>query len=759
MLRHCFGSCLLATSALAVVACSSGGDRRPSLVSQEPAPALTAFESQRGDFVIRVSPVTAAALRSMGLNDEDAIAAWFNEPPAKDDPFVNAVDAEVQRAMSKSAKATDMAELNLSPATLTILDMLGVRTPTALSTFDLSRLAEGRRCEQVCRAEIVKGMLIARWTCINASVTNPARASQLSIDGELLGRLQASSSAIARQFLTRVPGSAWDETRIATLSVDIPSPSTGMPPVRWFKDLPLTRGAQASINVDVASAPIPSIGFRPSRDLEPAVVYAGDRVELFLEGGSKDSVWMVVPNPAQLTATNFNPSPSGSDSVTGLAAWLQMRKMIASSTRGRTGVLEGSSDPTRQIGMGSSMAWTPRFESPSCMIIALVRGPDGYWGMASRSIAVVDLRPGYWLLPDLPLASAPPVLKDLDGSLPPGGSTNIYLTHWALSQIVFEAQAGRDVTFEIRSDELLDASLPLVSATIDFGDGSSAVTATPSQVSTPMTHQFASPGTYQVTLTTTDSMNLSRVQSTSVRVTPVPPAPRTAVAARPASAPPPPTQAYKPRAATENTTFDLLTRAVKEWAEQVASMAAASADGRGVAVAHIHEDENRGLLDLMDSQLVNAMLSENLEVYEREPVFQSVLEARGFAISGNVDLEAQVAASNTELLSAASAHPDQGERLIGTWLSRLDAPLPPDCELLLDYKLKRAEVRVQQAGEIALRTARLLAFVRLHDAKTGRILADGTAQTELSDVVPISGARSIGKAWDAFPDGFLMIRE
>lgn len=759
MLRHRLGSCLLAISAFAAVACSSGEDRRPTLISQEPAPALTAFESQRGDFAIRVSPVTAAVLRAMGLDDEDAIAAWFNQPPAKDDPFVNGVDAEVQAARSKAAKVTDMSQLELSPATLTILDMLGVRTPASLAGFDLSRLAEGRRCEQVCRAEIVKGMLIARWSCINASVTNRPRASRLNIDGEPLGTLNASTSPISRQFLTRVPGSLWDQSRIVTLSVDIANPGTGLPPVRWFKDIELQRGGEMSISVDVAAAPIPSIGLRPTIPLGPGVVYAGDRVELFLEGGSKDSVWMVAPRPAQLTESNFDPNPSGSDPKVGLAAWFEMRKLVAASSRGRSGVLEGSNDPSRQIGFGNVLAWRPRFESPSTMVIAMVRGPGGFWGMATRSVAVVDLRPGYWLMPRLALASAPPALKEFDSALPPGSSMNIYLTHWLLAQLTYAAQVGSQIDFEIRSDELLDASLPLASASVDFGDGGAAIELDPSKFRSELSHRYAAPGTYQVSLTTTDSMGLSRVQTTSVRVDPVPPPPPPTRQAAPTVSLPPPPQVVAPKPSLVNTTFDLLRRAVADWASQVAGMAAASSDGRGLAISHIHEQKNRGLLDLMDHSLVTALLAESVSVFEREPVFQSVLDARGFALGDSVDLEGQKADKRSDLLAAAKDHEPHAEDLVKTWLSRLNDAAPPGCELLLDYKLKRAEVRVQEAGNLAVRTARLLAFVRMHDLSTGQILADGTVSTEISDTVPRSGARSIGIAWDSFPDGFMMIRD
>jgi hypothetical protein len=757
--RHVFTCLTGAALAASLLSCGTSDARRPSLLNTEPAPAMTLEESQRGDFTIRVSPVTANALRSMGLSSEEAIAAWFNEPPPKSDPFVDSVDDELQRARAKATKAETLEELELSPATIEILDLYGVRTPSALATFDLSKLADGRRCEQVCRADIVRGMRRAGWTCLNTSVTNRPRASRLNIDGKLLGRLNASSTPLARQFLAMVPGSAWDQAKIVTLSVDIPDAEDGMPPVRWFKDIELQRGGEMSLSVDVLSAPIPSIGVRPTLALGPGVVYAGDRVELFLEGGSKDSVWMVIPSPAQLTPSNFDPSPSGSDPKVGLAAWFEMRRLVSASSRGRSGVLEGSTDPSRQIGIGGAMTWRPRFETPSATVITMVKGPDGFWGMATRTIAVVDLRPGYWLMPNLALASAPPVLKEFDSSLPPGSSMNIYLTHWVLAQLTYAAQVNRPVDFEIRSDELIDASLPLVSATVDFGDGSAPVTLDPASIRSDLSHRFEAPGTYRIAFTTTDSMGLSRVQTTSVRVDPAPPPPPPVRPAAATASLPPPPQVAAPKPSLVNTTFDLLRRAVTEWAGQVASMAADSAGEQGMAIAHIHEERNRGLLDLMDHSLVTALLGRDVAVFEREPVFQAVLEARGFALGGSIDLEGQKPDSQDRLLVAAGEHPNHAEKMIDEWLARVDAAAPPNCELLLDYKLKRAEVRVQEAGSLALRTVRLLAFVRLHDIESGRILADGTVATEISDTVPRSGARPTGASWDSFPDGFMMVRE
>ncbi len=759
--RRATGCLGLAAVSLLLTACSGSGSERLSLVQLEPMPALTIEESQRDGFVIRVSPVTKVALQSMGLTSQEAIADWFNAPVEKTDPFIDAVDEELQRGRAKAAKAESMTELDLSPATIEILDLYGVRSPLALSGFDLAKLAEGRRCEQVCRADIVRGMRRAGWACINASVTNQPRASCLNIDGEMLGALNATSTPIARQFLTRVPGSLWDTAKVATLSVDVASAESGLPPVRWFKDIVIQRGGEVSVSIDVLAAPMPSIGVRPSIALGPGVVYAGDSVELFLEGGSKDSVWMVVPRPAQLSEENFDPSPSGSDPRAGLAVWFRMRNLVASTSRGRSGVLEGSTDPSRQIGFGSAVAWRPRFESPSTTLIALVRGPDGFWGMATRSVAVVDLRPGYWLMPRLALASTPPVLKEFDASLPPGSSMNIYLTHWVLAQLTYAGRVGDAIDFEIRSDELLDASVPLASATVDFGDGSGATRLDPDSIRGELSHRYANPGTYRVTLNTTDSLGLTREQSTAVRVDPVPPPPPPArpQTAPTASIPPAPPQATAPKPSLVNTTSDLLQRAVKEWSDQVAAMAAASAGGRGMAIAHIHERENRGLLDLMDHNLVNSLLTEQVSIFEREPVFQFVLPARGFAIAGKIDLESQEADNGDQLLTAAGEHEAESEALISAWMDQLENTVPPNCPLLLDYKLKRAEVRVQEAGNLAVRTVRLLAFVRLHDVTTGQILADGSVSTEMSDTVPRSGAKPQGETWDSFPDGFMMVRD
>jgi len=236
---------LVGLSLILLGACSTSEETTPLIATPEilPTPARTVEDAKPRTFVIRASIATANALRSMGLTTAEQTADWYTEPWPQDDPFVDSIRSQLRTAQSKAADAASLQELDLGAATLAVLDIYGIRTPAELSSFDLARLDDGRRCEQVCRAEIATAMLREGWSCLNASVTNRPRASQLLIDGRPLGRLFASNRAASRRFLTRLPRTLWDQSRIVTLSVDVASPRSGLPPVRWFRDIELTRGA------------------------------------------------------------------------------------------------------------------------------------------------------------------------------------------------------------------------------------------------------------------------------------------------------------------------------------------------------------------------------------------------------------------------------------------------------------------------------------------------------------------------------------
>jgi len=708
---------------------------------------------------LEVSKVTKRALEDNGLSTPDSIAAWFNEPLPKKDPFAPAMASEIRTAQSSAASAASLEDLKLSPPTISVLATLGIQSPTQLTSFDPSKLSDLRRAEELCRAEIVKAMRALGWTLVTADVTNRPRASQLTVNGQVLGRLTASDAAVPRQFLTWIAGSLWDQSKIVTLSVDIPDPSTGRPPVRWYRDVELRRGGELKIPIDVLSAPIPSIGFKPTRMVSPAAVYAGDQVELFVEGGSEDTMWLVMPNPKELRGDNYRTSPSDSDATAGLPSWLQLREIVRSDGTARPSVLAGNDDPLRQIGRGVRLTWQPQYESNAATVVAVVRGPGGFWGMASRTIAVADIRPGLWVMPRLPLASSPAFIGDLDRAIPLGSSLNIYITHWVLSQLTYRAETGQAIDFELRVDDLLEASLALSRTTVDFGDGTPPVVLQGAEaIRATLSHRYADSGRYVVTLVSEDIMGLQRAQSTTIRVDPTPspqPPPEEPAVVMPPILPP---AERTVRAANTPTTFDLLRRAVELWSASVAAIAADVADDRSLAVAHLHEQYSRSFVDLIDSGLVSALLDEDLTVIEREPFFQSAIDARGLLVAETFKPRPQGTETGEVLLEVAKLFPAFEEQLVQRWIDGLDDRTNPECNLVLDYKLKRAEVRVEELGDIAVRTARLMAVVRIHDRVTYQVLSNDIVETEVSDTIPRDEVTALGGTWDSFPDGFMMIR-
>lgn len=731
-------------------------DLNMTLWQSEPPPATHAG----GAVSLEVSKVTKRTLEVQGLSTADSIAAWFNEPLPKSDPFAPAMEAEIRTAQSSAADATSLEDLKLSPPTIAVLGTLGIQSAAQLIGFDPAKLSDLRRAEEVCRPEIVKAMRGLGWTLITADVTNRPRASQLTVNGQVLGRLAASDSPVSRQFLTWIAGSLWDQSKIATLSVEIPDSSTGRPPVRWYRDIELRRGGEQRIAIDVLSAPIPSIGFKPSRLASPAAVYAGDQVELFVEGGAEDTIWLVMPNPAELRGDNYRTSPSDSDATAGLPSWLQLREIVRNDGAARSSVLAGNEDPLRQIGRGVRLTWQPQYESNSAMVIAVVKGPGGFWGMATRDIAVADIRPGLWVMPRLPLASTPGFLGSLDRAIPLGSSLNIYLTHWVLSQLTYRAETGQEVDFEIRVDDLLEASLALSRTTVDFGDGTPPVVLQGGEaIRATLSHRYSDSGRYVVTLVTEDIMGLQRTQSTNIQVDPTP-APEPAPAATTVVMPPMLAPAERTaRAANTPTTFDLLRRAVELWSSSVAEIAADVVDDRSLAIAHLHEQYSRSFLDLIDSGLVSALLDEDLTVIEREPFFQSVIDARGLLVAETFEPRPQGTETGEVLLEVAKLFPAFENQLVQRWIDGLDDPANPESNLVLDYKLKRAEVRVQELGDIAVRTARLMAVVRIHDRVTYQVLSNDIIESEVSDTIPRGEVAALGGTWDSFPDGFMTIRE
>jgi hypothetical protein len=89
-------------------------------------------------------------------------------------------------------------------------------------------------------------------------------------------------------------------------------------------------------------------------------------------------------------------------------------------------------------------------------------------------------------------------------------------------------------------------------------------------------------------------------------------------------------------------------------------------------------------------------------------------------------------------------------------LDRMGASAVPDVDVVIEYKLKRAEVNVIPAGAMVLRTARIFAWVRVHDRRTMEILFDDAVEVSIGGTIARSESTGGGTSWDSYSDGFML---
>ncbi len=693
----------------------------PAAPAREGAPSDTAVSSAP-KVGIEVSDVTARGLASVGVSGPKAIAAWFNEAKADADPFFVEMAAEI-RGIDTAATGFDAKRV--SAPTLAALAAMGITTPKGVSGFDLKRLEDSDKAFDLCRNDVAAAMQSEGWTVVRAEVRNAPKSTLLSINGSSIGSVPEGAVATWKRFLVDPPCDPTDRAVYATLSVDIPDPETGLPAARWFRDFEFVRGGELRTSIDVATVPLPSIGFTASTPLEPGVVYAGDSVALSVEGGSAETQWFLFGGPETLRTSNTPSAPSGVSMAAGLAGWQRLRQASAAAASPRSTLLDGARVAPLRIGTGGSFVWRPEFETPSARIGVLTRGPSGYWGFAERSVAVADLRPGLWMVPSLPLDPASAEALMGGGGLASVEPTGIHATHALLSEIVYAARTGSEVAFDLRGDEFIEASMPLAGVTVDFGDGTAPVDVSAEDaMRAQLAHTFAEDGDYRVLVTTRDAMGFSRTHAVNVRATAdapaAPPAPLVAIR-RPAGV------SLRVAAQAAGSSFSLFDQLAKEFAGAVAARTARAWQGASVALVHHHDEVNPDLVDMLDAAIVERLLAEGATVLERDAAYQ-----RGI------------------LLPPVGADPALDPRI----------PSQPEAERLVQYKLKRAQVEIRPAGPMLARTARILAYVRVHDRATMRILHEGEIATTLGDTVVAAETDGDGSgAWDSFPEGFLVQRK
>lgn len=699
---------------------------------------------------IKVSNVTARGLASVGATDVPLIVKWFNQPSGDADPFFEPMQNEIETA---NTNATTMKELKLSSVTIEALSSSGVKTPGGIDSFQIKKLKDSQMPLELCRVEIAKALKKLGWTELKATLTNKVGATQIMLNAEFVGAIN-SSDKLLRNFLIYGPGSASDSLMIATLSVDLPNSKSGEPSVRWYKDLEFYRGGVTSIVIDIASTPSPSIGFAPKTPLSPGAVYAGDTVTLTVEGGGEDTVWFSFPNTSELNSGNYKPAPSNSQTSAGLPSWFRLRETAKQNASPRNSLLD---EPFRKpiiLGTGATFQWQPQFETPSARICVLVRDSSGYWGFAERTISVADVRPGIWMLPDLLIDPTTSRIHEYaQGTVDPT-PPNIYWTHLILSKLIFLAKPKTSISIDLRADEYRDASLPLTKTIIDFGDKTPAVTILGEKaLESQIRHTFQTSGTFRVTARTLDIMGFERTHETFILVSEdamvIPPT-------KPDEVRPDPVFFRSITATPAMSSMELFRQTAAVFSRKLVANMGSVINGRKVALAHIHDYKSQEVIDVMDTALVEELLENGSEVYEREPIYQYAVDARGFVDAKKVVVPEQGGKVPDILLSTVADGRDSDPALTMALLEKMGTVTPPDVDVVIAYKLKRAEVSLLSFGALTVRTARIFGFVRVIDRKTFRILADKPVEAEMGGTIASAELIRAGNPWDSLPDGFML---
>jgi len=343
---------------------------------------------------------------------------------------------------------------------------------------------------------------------------------------------------------------------------------------------------------------------------------------------------------------------------------------------------------------------------------------------------------------------------------------NIYITYALLSNLTYVVQEGVPANFDMYADEYQDSSLPPASATIDFGDGTKLVQIADADVSKArINHVFTKPGTFRITTRINDIMGFERSHGTNILVSAKPiepesvstpkPAPNTETALTPEPAPTPEV-IVRLIATRAESSMDLFRRAAQQFANQLVSKTQRVAMQKKVGLAHIHDLKDQTLIDLMDSSIVESLLSNKIDVYEREPLYQHAIAARGFIDSSTIVVPDQGGKIPDIIMTSVADGDASNPELTMKLLEKIGTTLPPDVDVVIEYKLKRAEVTVRDMGQLRLRTANLFAFVRVHDRMTMRILSDDPVEVSISDSIVKTESSSSGATWDSLPEGFMI---
>ena len=681
--------------------------------------------------------VGGAASSLLGSPTIGSLAMWFNQvPDVKDNPFTGVARREVQAG--RESELT-FANLKLNPTVRKALIASGVFDKASLQKLDVESFANGVNLITQVRNLISAALLELNYAGLLVQIDNPWTELDLKIDGTKIGDLEPDPVPQWRRFLVQLSGEI-DGNRIVDLSIQAPSAS-GEPALRYHESIELRRGGTTRLSMTPAAAPTLSIGLQAGQPTGTPVVLAGDtvtlKVESPVESSLTDIAWIELAgaSPSAVEGSHVESAVGGSTNVMGLIAWARLRDLVVAEKSGSRGsnsgviygdiggpanpdMLAGGYLNERIIGTGTSITWTPRIESPDTVIVVLARNRNGLWGLAQRDVPVMDLRPGIWPRPLAHIDFNRTIVSDAT-NLAWTRIGQISVVAGILSNMTFLAVEDDPIRINICTTPFSEAHVPPKSIDVDFGDGQSQ-TLTTDHIPTQITHAYAQPGRYKLAVTATGIDGLQRTMTSHMRISA-----RPVVAAAPAAESEPEDE---DQLSAGQSTAVLFSDAVEHWAALVAT--ALSPKLEQIELSHIHSDLQRPVVDLFDESLVGRFRAAGTSVFERDAIWSEAIANRGALHADR-----------------AFAHQDE-------MLAARESARP-----VVGYKLIKAGVTVQPVGAgLAVRTADIRAYVRVHDRSTGEIVFAREIDTALSDLVPFSQFDRVPKnAWNDQPEGWMIL--
>jgi len=708
------------------------------------------------------------------------------------------------RVMAMVQPQTD----DISQFVARVLDQLGLKSIRDLDKAFVAKVEDSPAFGNEAMREIEQAVANAGLTLLRINIAEAPMDMEILVDG--VPQRSVAKGEQDDPILIVEDLKPFDDRKVIVVSAR--SKGNDRTAMRWHRSVTLNRGKTTDVAFDVAQAPVLSTRVTPTRPLETNTFYAGDTLTLATEDMSdspnEHAFWLLFDPAAIQSGQSELPSGhrspgTGHSEMYGIDGWLDLRGRVDAELRDYLAtkggydwhILDNALLPTRVIGVGDTVTWTPDRELSGATLALVALGDDGYWGMTMRPVSVMDLRPGAWALPDTPIASGywsprqATANAGADSTAP--RPRDVDRVHDALEEVVFIATAGEPAEIMTEIGNFNDAEVPMTSCRMDFGDGANRDIAVGQIDRGVVVHTWHTPGVYDLTLTTTDLLGFSRTQSLRMLVEAAPAEEVASQEPEPKNdeeqeAPEPPAAmaANTPKTPAE-ASFDMFRRGLEQWARD--AIVSVKGDGLpiGAAIVHLHDVNNQDVLDLFDDALVRSILASGGTVYERdrerfgalqdhrvpfgtEKMYELVPSARPDSemLTGHFQPREPI-----RILQGVSETPDIGNiprveilelvEAIDRYEDILDRA--GDMEPFLsphvfDYKLRRAEVTFEPLADTPLytRRVRILGFVRLHDSETYEVLGSDLVETEIQDIVSAPrGVPGTESGWNTYHRNFL----